>query len=126
MKLFDNVDNLVHIFLEKYNKIVDKHAPNKKLSIKESKLETKPWISSALLKSINTKNRLFRKFIKTKTEQSKHNYKTYRNKLTHITRIYKNRYYSKLFFLQTQILRPYGKMYKTLLNLNPLSQITLT
>ena len=96
-KTFDNVDDLVHIFLEKYNKIVDKHAPNKKLSIKESKLETKPWISSALLKSINTKNRLFRKFVKTKTEQSKQNYKTYRNKLTHITRIYKNRYYSKLF-----------------------------
>ena len=31
---FDNVDDLVHIFLEKYNKIVDKHAPNKKLKYK--------------------------------------------------------------------------------------------
>ena len=47
--------------------IIDKHIPVKELSRRERKFLLKPWITSALRKSIYVKNNLYKKFIKTRS-----------------------------------------------------------
>ena len=53
-------------FLMNMNRLLDKHAPFKKVSKYQLKLKTKPWITAAIHKSILIKNYLFKKYIKMK------------------------------------------------------------
>ena len=61
----------------------------------------KPWITKEILKSIDQKNRIYKKCIRTKNATKKeelHNlFKSYRNSLNKITRLSKVNHY-KLFF----------------------------
>ena len=52
--------------LDKITKLLDIHAPVKKLSHKEKKSLSKPWLTKGILQSIKQKNVLYRKFIRTK------------------------------------------------------------
>ena len=56
-----------------------------------------PWITRSLLKSINKKNKLYYKYKKTKTEESRKKYTTYRNTLTTTLRVAKKNYFSAQF-----------------------------
>ena len=56
------------------SKILDKHVLLKGLSKYKLKFETKPWIATALQKSISIKNKLFSDFIKKKTLLRKLNF----------------------------------------------------
>ena len=42
--------------------VIDQHIPVKQMSRKELKLKSKPWITSAIKKSILVKNKLHKKF----------------------------------------------------------------
>ena len=53
-------------FLDKIAKLLDIRAPVKKLSHKEKKSLSKPWLTKGILQSIKQKNVLYRKFIRTK------------------------------------------------------------
>ena len=53
-------------FLDEITKQLDIHAPVKKLSHKEMKSLSKPWLTKGILQSIKQKNVLYRKFIRTK------------------------------------------------------------
>ena len=44
------------------------------------KSQKSPWITNGLLKSINTKNKLYKEFINNPTQQRTQKFKTYRNK----------------------------------------------
>ena len=94
---FVDVDKSTDLFLNTYNEIVEKHAPIRKLNKKQQNIKRKPWITPAILKSINTKNKLFKKYISLKTAESTENYKKYRNKLNHIIDRAKKSYYINLF-----------------------------
>ena len=59
----------LRLSIKKLNKILDKHAPFKKLSIQEEKLSKKPWITTEILNSIKNKNRLYRKVIRAKDQE---------------------------------------------------------
>ena len=50
---------LMSDFLSKIEGCADKHAPVKKLTVKEIKLRTKPWITSRISKIIRIRNTLF-------------------------------------------------------------------
>ena len=50
-----NVDFSFESFLKKFNEILDKHAPYKKLSLQEVKLPYKPWITTGILKILKIK-----------------------------------------------------------------------
>ena len=58
-----DVDLSYKKFLDKIAKLLDIHAPVKKLSHKEKKSLSKPWLTKGILQSINQKNVLYRKFI---------------------------------------------------------------
>ena len=83
------------------NKILDEHTPSKRLSKYKLKFKTKPWITSALQKSISIKNKLFsdyinKKYLSQKTELHI-KYKSYRNMLSTLMKQSKQNYFTKLF-----------------------------
>ena len=59
------------IFLNNMESILDTHAPLKKVNNYKLKLKTKPWITSALQKSISFKNNLLKKFLTAKDPEIK-------------------------------------------------------
>ena len=69
----------------------------KRLSRKEIRLKSKPWITSGLSKSILIKNSVYKKYIKTKSPYYHAKFKMYRNKLSHLLKISKKQYYSDYF-----------------------------
>ena len=70
-----DVDLSYKKFLDKITKLLDIHAPVKKLSHKEKKSLSKPWLTKGILQSIKQKNVLYRtyrtlKFTKTQFTNS--------------------------------------------------------
>ena len=53
-KLFDN-------FISIFTEVVDLFAPKRNATRKEKKLKLKPWLTPCLLKSIQTKNKMFKR-----------------------------------------------------------------
>ena len=72
-----------------FQKIINKHAPLRKLSRREKQLQAKPWITRGLLTSIKNKNRMFRKCYKCKDTKLIAQYKKYTNKHTRLRKIAK-------------------------------------
>ena len=63
---FSNVNDIYNIYQDRLVEIIDKNLPFKVLSKKESKLKLKPWIAPGILKSIKTKNKIYRKFLRSR------------------------------------------------------------
>ena len=84
-------------FYRKLSEFIDIHIPLKQLSKKDSKLKTKPWITSAIRTSIKIRNNLYKKFLKTKSSYYQTKFKVYRNKLNHLIKISKRIYYNNYF-----------------------------
>ena len=51
----NNVNQIFHVYHDKLLLIINKHAPYKTLSKKETELKSKPWITKSILKSIKEK-----------------------------------------------------------------------
>ena len=89
-----DVDLSYKKFLDKITKLRDIHAPVKKLSHKEKKSLSKPWLTKGILQSIKQKNVLYRKFIRTKDltkrELLLQNFKIYKNTIHELIRINKS------------------------------------
>lgn len=92
----DDLDIHTETFLSIFKNTLNIHAPLRKRSRKEQKLHSKPWITNGILKSIQNKNRLFKKCIKSNDKKDWDEYKSYRNQLTHIKQNAKKLYYQKL------------------------------
>lgn len=58
---------------------------------------SKPWITPAIKVSISVKNKLYKKYLKTKSTYYFSKFKYYRNKLTHLLKISKRHYYNQYF-----------------------------
>ena len=85
-----DADNLFSFFYNKFNKLINKHAPAKTISNRKAKQLSKPWITKGIRISIKVKNKLY-------VSGDTANYKIYRNKLCTLTRLSKQQYYSKFF-----------------------------
>ena len=77
-------------FYNKYNKLINKHAPMKTISKRKAKLLSKPWITKGLRISVRIKNKLYASGDMIK-------YEVYRNKLCSLIRLSKQKYYTKFF-----------------------------
>ena len=79
-----------------YTKIYNDCFPLKKVTRKQRRFK-KPWLTKALLKSIKTKNKLYKKYLQVPTVDNSSLYKTYKNKLNHdyTLRLAKRWYYEK-------------------------------
>ena len=96
-----NIDFSFECFLKKFNLILDKYLPLKKLTKQKLKFKTKSWITPGLQKSISVKNKLLTKFIKLKEPTLKNEahtkYKLYRNMLATLLKRSKHTYFSSFF-----------------------------
>ena len=89
--------------------MVDIHVPVKQLSKHEIKTKSKPWITPAIKISIRKKNKLYKKYLKTKSVYYRIEY---RNKLNHLLRSKRN-YYSNYFdTIRVVIADKFGKASK--------------
>ena len=93
---FSDVNEMFDSFYTKLSKIID-HAPIKKIPRKELKLGSKPWITLAIRKSIFVKNKLYKKFLKSKLPYYHLRFKYYRNRLNHLIKVSKKQYYNDYF-----------------------------
>ena len=79
-----NPPNVNSLFIDFYSKLqgcVDRHAPYKKLSPKEIKLQSKPWIPTEIFKLIKVRNKIFaRKKRQPNNANTKRLYNLFRNR----------------------------------------------
>ena len=80
-------------FEKVYSDTVNKHAPNRLQSRRETKRNDKPWLTKGILRSIKVKHKLFKKTLKDPTDAKWKSFKMYRNKLTHTIEASKQIYY---------------------------------
>ena len=83
-------NKLFSSFYNKYNTIVNKDAPMKKLSKRKAKQLSKPWITNGIKAAIKVKNKLYESGDKVR-------YKHYRNKICTLIGLSKKRYYDTFF-----------------------------
>ena len=96
-----DVNTLFNKFINIFNSVIDKHAPFKYLSRKQTKLKHKPWISKGILKSTKIKNKLYKASLKYRNPVTAYLYRNYSNKLTRIKESAKKLHYSSLITKST-------------------------
>lgn len=84
-------------FYYKLSDLIDAHIPIKRLSKRELRVKTKPWITPAIKTAIQKKNELYKKYLKTKSPYYYTKFKYYRNKINHLLKISKKTYYNEYF-----------------------------
>ena len=94
-RVYESTDSNVayNIFHNKFKYFYDKSFPLKKLKTTKT-LARKPWISNGLVKSITTKNKLYKKLLKKYNSSNELKFKTYGNKLNNLLKISKKRYFA--------------------------------
>ena len=85
-------ENSLYKFNETFNNLTESCFPISKLSKRKSPRQS--WISKGILVSINTKNKLFKKYKQTNNESSERTFKMFRNKLEHVKRLAKKLYFT--------------------------------
>ena len=75
----NNADLSTALYLKKIEQLINFWAPFQRVPNKKKKLQNKPWITKGLLKSIETKKKLYRKMCQTKdlSTRLKHTRNTY-------------------------------------------------
>ena len=96
-----NVETSFEKFYTAINNLLNLHAPYIKVSAKDLKLQQKPWITKGILNAIQKKNKIQKKFLRTKDKEQKEIYhkifKRYRNQINKLCRISKSQYYHNYF-----------------------------
>ena len=108
-------------FIKKLNKLVNKHMPLRKVTRKEQTY-MKPWINQYLLRKIEKKNKIYRKFLKTKRSDYKEEAKRLNNEITSTTRRNKKEYYAKYFADHKNDLKKVWQGIKEIINIKHKSQ----
>ena len=107
--------------MKKFNLILDKYLPLKKLTKQKLKFKIKPWITPGLHKLISVKNKLLTKFIKLKEptlkNQAHTKYKLYRNMLATLLKRSKHTYFSSFFQYHIDNLKNIMKGIKRIISL---------
>ena len=83
-------------FMAKFQELFEECIPQKMFKKRHGKNKTPkaPWITFALLKCIQRKNRLYKKSIQKPTETNVYKYRMYRNRLNSLLRRAKQNYFS--------------------------------
>ena len=71
--------------------------PIKKVKAKECKQQLKPWITPTIIAKIKTKNKLYKKLVKSKSRETQLKFNKIKNEITSLTRINKEMHYKKYF-----------------------------
>ena len=78
---------------QKYTEFYNKSFPIKFCQGKNLKTLHNPWLTTGILKSIETKSRLYKLLLRKPSHERESSYKSFRNKLTCLVRIARKNYY---------------------------------
>ena len=113
-------------FDKKINEILDKYAPIKKLSKKELKGLSKPWITTGIRKSIKRRDKILNSYIKckdnTRKEELHSEYKTLRNRIVSLIKFSKKDHYRNFFVENSKDIRKTWKGIKSIININNMNK----
>ena len=116
----DDTNSAFSSFFSKFNSLLNKHMPLKKVSNKTFKRQFKPWITKAILVSIRKRNKFKQKFINAKNPARKKHFdtrfKTYRNLLVTLIRQSKKNHFASFFKNNSNNIRETWKGIKNLIN----------
>ena len=88
-------------FIHRYKELFDKNIPTEKIKFNKNKYKIAPWLTSGILTSIKTRDKLHYKLTKeiitNKRIKLTTKYKTYQRVLKQIINIYKNKYWKDKF-----------------------------
>ena len=84
------------LFIDVFSNSINKFAPLRSLTKREIKLKAKPWISTAISKLIRKKNRLYKKFVRSKTKHDQRVFKAFSNHLNHIKEKSRRKHYDNV------------------------------
>ena len=82
-------------FINKLKTVYENYVPYKRMK-PSHRGPRNPWITPGLLKSIRTKDKLYKRYLKNPCKNNKLSYDNYRNKLTSLIRLAKSNHYTSL------------------------------
>lgn len=107
-----NVNDIFQSFYSHVSGIIDKHVPIRKLTRKEIKSLSKPWITKGIRVSIKMKDIFYKKYLTSKNQYYLIKYKLYRNQISHLLRVAKQNYYQNYFTVNSKNIKKYLVWYK--------------
>lgn len=97
----ENPSTSFDLFFQELNDLISIHVPTRKLSKKQTLGKQKPWVTKGIKKSIAKRDILLKKFINSKSVQTKSDlhtkYKFYRNNIVNLLKISKSNYFKQYF-----------------------------
>ena len=80
------------LFINKFTKLFNIHCPIKTKVISKRNTPKKPWVTKGLIKSLQTKDKLYKSYISKPSDKNKLKYTNYRNHLNSLFRLSKKSY----------------------------------
>ena len=114
-----NVNTLFQSFYSRITEVIDKHVPVRKLTRKEIKSLSKPWVTFGIKTTIRVKQKLYEKYLKSGNTYYLTKYKYYRNKVSSLIKHSKQEYYNDYFKTNSKNIRNIWKGIKQLITLKP-------
>ena len=116
-----NPNDNYEIFITHFQLAKDKHLPMKSVRYQKRKHKKSKWMTTGILNSINTKDRLYKTLLKTGTNNddyrvAKANFKRYRDILRNSIKRAKMLYYKRTFNLYQNDVKKLGHLSKRLYN----------
>ena len=96
------VDTVFQNFYLCIYELINKHAPLRKLTRKEIKLLSKPWVTPGIKASIRLKEKFYKRFLETRNIYFLTKYKFYRNKITQLLKDSKQNCYHNYFIANSK------------------------
>lgn len=113
---FEEPNQAYNVFLDKYTKLYDSCFPLKTMKGKSLKTLLNPWMTKGILNSVRKKNYLYKKQLKNPDPVLVMNYKLYKNKLNHLIRTAKRKYYTSKLEAEKQNLKATWKIINEIIN----------
>ena len=111
-----------NLFFKKIENLLDEMAPVKKLTRREAKTERKPWITLGILKSIENRDALHKKYLKESNTERKsflfREFKKKRNMIITLLKKSRESYYAEYFLENKSNIKETWKGIKNIINLN--------
>ena len=121
----ENVNVATTKTIEIIEEISNKHAPVRLIPRNKMKLFSKPWITKGIMKSIKTKQKMYKTHFLSNDAKKAQQYKTFSNKLNRIIKQQKKDYYNKKFAMLNNNLKYTWKLIGTLIKRPSKNQETI-
>ena len=112
-----SIDNKFDYFYQNLSDLVDRHVPSKKMTKKDIKLYSKPWINSKIVRLIRYRDRLKRKLKRKFTSDIEFLYKKFRNRVVSELRTSRAAYHNQYFLTHKDNMKKLWSGIRSIINI---------